>query len=281
MQNVAYYNGKISALEEMTVSANDRGVYFGDGVYEATYSVNGVIFALDDHLDRFYNSCRLLKINAEWKREELKEIFYKLVDLCDEKDTCIYWQATRGTAKRAHVFPEDARANLLVTVRPHSLADTTKRLKLITTPDVRYYLCNIKTLNLIPNVMAAQSAKEAGCNEAVFVRDGYVTECSHCNISILKDGVFKTAPTNELILPGITRAHLVSICKELGIPVLEEPFTVKEMMEADEIIISSSSIHGAAAEEIDGVKVGGRDTETYEKIRLAYKKKLERETKSR
>ena len=281
MKNVAYYNGRIAPLEELMIPANDRAVYFGDGVYDATYAVGRVIFAVDEHIERFMNSCRMLMIDPQITREELKKTLYMLVDLADDDDTCIYWQASRATAPRAHVFPEEPKTNLLVTVRPFKLADTTKRMKLITTEDNRYYLCNIKTINLLPNVLASEKAKRAGCNEAVFIRDGYVTECSHCNISILKNGVFKTAPLNNLILPGITRAHIIALCKELSIPVVEEAFTKEELMDADEVIISSSSVHGAAACEIDGIAVGGKDTETFEKIRLAYRDKLLRETRSR
>lgn len=281
MKNVAYYNGRISELSELMIPANDRAVYFGDGVYDATYTVGRVIFALCEHIERFMNSCRMIGIDPQITSEQLEKVLYMLVDLADEEDNCVYWQASRSTAMRAHVFPDECKTNLLITVRPHKLMDTSKRLKLITTEDNRYYLCNIKTINLLPNVLASEKAKSQGCTEAVFVRDGYVTECSHSNISILKDGVFITAPLNNLILPGITRKHLIEICRELSIPVLERPFTVDELMNADEVIISSSSIHGASACEINGTAVGGKDRETYERIRLAYKDKLVRETRER
>jgi len=116
-------------------------------------------------------------------------------------------------------------------------------------------------MNLIPAVMASQKAKEADCFETILHRNGRVTECAHSNISILKDGVFITAPTDNLILPGISRAHLIKSCKKLGIPVDETPFTLKEMMEADEVIVTSSGSLCLAAEIIDGQPVGGKAPE--------------------
>ena len=123
--------------------------------------------------------------------------------------------------------------------------------------DTRFLHCNIKTLNLLPAVIASEKAKQANCNETVLHRGERVTECAHSNVHIIKDGMFVTAPTDHLILPGIARAHLIKACKKLGIAVDETPFTVEEMMSADEVIISSSGSLCLAADEIDGTKVGG------------------------
>jgi len=117
--------------------------------------------------------------------------------------------------------------------------------------------------------MAATAAEEAGCYEAVLHRDGRVTECAHSNVHIIKDGVFRTAPTDNLILPGIARANLIRFCKELGVPVCEEPFTLDEMMAADEVIVSSSSAFCLAAEMIDGTPVGGKAPEILNSLRDA------------
>ena len=233
MKYLGYYNGTYGPLEEMMIPMNDRVCYFGDGVYDATLARNGKIFALDAHLDRFYNSAGLLKMEVPYSREELAEILKSLLKEMDDSEIFVYWQLTRGTAIRIHSFPEPpSKPNLWIMLKPGSLAAPSKTMKLITQEDTRFLHCNIKTLNLIPNVMGYQKAHEAGCDECVFHRGDIVTECSSCNISILKDGVFITHPTDHYILPGISRMHLIEQCKKLGVPVDERPFTVKEMMNA-------------------------------------------------
>ena len=243
MENIGYYNGKTGLIEEMTIPMNDRVTYFGDGVYDATYARNHKIFALSDHLDRFYNSCRLLKIPFDMPREELAKTLEDLVNQVDDGETFLYWQATRGTGMRNHAFPS-TKPNLLVTVTPCKFKNVYKKLRLITLEDTRFFHCNVKTLNLIPSVLAAEATKQAGCDESVFYRvrgeQKIVTECAHSNVSMLKDGKFVTAPLSNLILPGITRKHLIEICKELGIPVEEREYTLEELFDADEIIVSSS-----------------------------------------
>lgn len=279
MKYLGYYNGNFGPLEEMTVPMNDRAGYFGDGVYEATLSRNGFIFGLEDHLNRFYSSAGLLKMEVPYTRQELTDIFKSLLKEMDDTDIFIYWQLSRGTNMRNHIFPKaPVKPNLWITMKPGSNADPEEMLKLITTEDTRFLHCNIKTLNLLPNVMASQKAEEAGCGECVFHRGDIVTECAHSNLSILKDGIFITHPTDHYILPGISRMYLIQECRKLNIPVDETPFTVKEMMEADEIIVSSSSKLGLAVCEIDGITVGGKDPETWMKLRDAYYERFTRET---
>lgn len=279
MKQLGYYNGAFGPLEEMMVPMNDRGCFFGDGVYEATLARNGRIFSLEDHLNRFYNSAELLKIKVPYTREQIEEILYKLIKEMDDTDLFVYWQLTRGTAPRNHIFPEaSVKANLWVTLKQGSNADPDEQLRLVTTEDTRFLHCNIKTLNLLPNVMASQKAEEAGCQECVFHRGDIVTECAHSNLSILKDGVFITHPADHLILSGISRMHLIQECRRLGIPVDETAFTVKDMMEADEVIVSSSSKLGVTACEIDGIPVGGKAPGLFKKLQGAYYERFMRET---
>ena len=258
MKCLGYYNGKYGKLEDMYVPMNDRASYFGDGVYDATYSRNGIIYTLDEHVDRFYNSAGLLKINIPYTKDELKGILNDMVSKVEQGDNFVYWQATRGTGIRDHVFPQDNKANIWITIKPSPIQDMSKHIKLITAEDTRFLHCNIKTLNLIPSVMASQKAKEAGCQECVFHRGDRVTECAHSNVHIIKDGVFKTAPTDHYILPGIARAHLIRACKKNNIVVDETPFTIDELMDADEVIVSSAGSFCLVADEIDGKKVGNK-----------------------
>ena len=266
MKNLGYYNGKFDEIENMSIPMNDRVCYFGDGVYDATYSRNYKIFTLDEHIDRIYNSASILGMNIRESKEEMKSILNEMVRKMDTGENFVYWQVTRGSGIRNHVFPENTSTNLWITISPRNIVDTYKKVKLITMEDTRFLHCNVKTLNLIPSVIASEKAKQSGCDETVFHRGERVTECAHSNVHIIKDGVFITAPTDNLILPGIARAHLIKACRKLGIPVSEEPYTVEELMNADEIMISSAGSLCLAAEEIDGKPVGGKAPELLKKL---------------
>lgn len=267
MKTLGYYNGKFDELENMSVPMLDRGCYFGDGVYDATYARNHKIFALEEHVDRFFRSAELLDIKISQSKSEICDILREMVEKVESPDQFVYWQATRGTAVRNHIYNEDMRANIWIMLKPGTIQDNFKTVELRTAEDTRFYHCNIKTLNLIPSVMAATAASREGCHETVLHRGDRVTECSHSNVHIIKDGVFRTAPTDCLILPGISRAHLIGICKRNNIPVDETTFTVDEMMNADEVVLSSVTGLCRAASSIDGRAVGGRAPEILDLLR--------------
>jgi D-alanine transaminase len=263
----------------MTVPFNDRVCFFGDGVYDATYSHNYKIYALDDHVDRFYNSAGLLDINLTLSKKEMKELLYEMVKKVDTGDQFVYWQATRGTQIRNHSFDPAIKANIWIVLKPAKIKDVTKKLKVITMEDTRFLHCNIKTLNLLPSVMASQKAESIGCEETILHRAGRVTECAHSNVSILKDGKFITAPTDHLILPGITRMHIIKMCKKLLIPVDETPFTLGDLYTADEVIISSAGQLCIGVSEIDGNPVGGKAPALLKRIQDALLDEYYEETK--
>lgn len=262
MENLGYYNGAYDLIENMTVPMNDRVSWFGDGVYEATYARNHKIFALDEHIDRLYNSAGLLGIKPPCTKEEMKAVLQEMVDKVDSGEQFVYWQLTRGTQPRLHVYPEDMKANFWIMLRPQGIQPLDQELKVITLEDTRFLHCNIKTLNLIPAVVANQTAKRAGCDEAILHRGNVVTECAHSNVHILKDGILKTHPCDHYILPGIARAHLIAMCKKHGVPVDETPFTLDELFDADEVIISSSGSFCMRVASIDGKPVAQRDPQT-------------------
>ena len=279
MKGLAWYNGKTAPVEEMMIPMCDRSTFFGDGVYDATAVANGVPFALKEHIDRFWASFSALRIPFAMSKAELEELLLRLCRQVEGPCQILYWQTTRGSAPRSHAFPPSSvPANLLCTISPFSMAPHTKRLRLITTEDTRYLHCNIKTLNLLPNVMAAQKAAEAGCDETVFHRGDTVTECAHSNIMILQNGALRTMPLCNLILPGITRGHLLGIARQNGIPVVEEAFTVADMMQADEVIVTSSGALCCAADEIDGKPVGGRAPALLATLQQAYNARFLQET---
>ncbi len=272
MKNVGYYNGEIAALEDLKVSALDRAVYFGDGVYDVAFIHNRKPVDLDDHLDRFYNSCKLLKIEIDKTREEMEEIFMSLIEKADkdEKDFILYWQMSRGTAPRNHIFPDCKKPSLFAYITPKKIGDQTRRVKLLTQEDNRFYFCNIKTINLIPNCLASEAAKQAGCDEAIFHRGNIVTEGSHTANFIIKDGVVITHPLDNLILPSITRKHVLEICREYGIPYEEREYTLDELFNADEVLMGSTTSVLLAACEIDGKAVGGKNPELVKRLQDLY-----------
>ena len=155
MENLGYYNGKFGPLDEMTVPMNDRVHWFGDGVYDAGPARNYKIFAIDEHIDRFFNSAKLLEIEMPCTKQELKDLLNKLVKEVDTGDLFVYYQVTRGTGIRDHAFTKGP-GNLWVMLKPASISDGLTPIKLITEPDTRFFHCNIKTLNLLPSVAAVQ-----------------------------------------------------------------------------------------------------------------------------
>ena len=278
MQNIAYYNGKVGPIEEMMVPMNDRACYFGDGVYDATCVVNHVPMAFDDHIDRIYRSAKLIDSDIPMPKDEMKKMLLGLTRQVEGDVLFLYWQVTRGVGMRNHPYSAAGdKPSIWAFVRPNKMRDPFGVYKCITLEDKRFFYCNIKTINLLPAVMANQKAVEAGADETIFHRGPRVTECSHSNVHIIKDGVLRTAPCDELILPGITRKHILAICGKKGIPVVEEPFTVDEMMAADEVFFSSSSALTCRIREIDGKPVGMKDEKTFGAIRDAYQQELKAE----
>lgn len=269
MKTLGYYNGKYDELDRMTIPFNDRVCFFGDGVYDAGPAVNYHLFAIDEHLDRFFNSAALMDIEIPVSKEELKDLLQEMVQKMDNGDNFVYWACSRGTGIRNHVY-DKGPGNLWIMIKPEKLNDCQKPIKCITQEDKRFLYCNCKTLNLLPSVLYAQRARTAGADETVLYRhDGRITECAHCNCHIIKDGIVYTAPTDDLILPGIARAHLVKMCKKIGIGVSETPYYLEDLRKADELIITSSSNVCMYVNELDGKPFGGKDQATLFRLRNA------------
>ena len=268
MKTLGYYNGKYDEIDKIMIPMSDRSHWFGDGVYDATCARNYKIMAIDEHIDRFFNSARLVEINLGFTKEELKTLLNDLVKKLDDDELFVYWQVTRGgNGLRSHNYNKNDIANLWVTICPEKITDKAREYKLTTMEDTRFLHCNIKTLNLLPSVRAYQLAKERNCDETVFHRGDIVTECAHSNIHIIKNKKFITHPADEYILPGIARAHLLKACSNLQIEVEERPFTMQELIDADEIIVSSSGDLCIRAVDLDGKSIGKKDEETFIKLR--------------
>lgn len=269
MQNLGYYNGKYDEIEKMSIPMTDRVCWFGDGIYDATYAHNHKIFDLENHIKRFYNSARLLDIKIPVEKEELAALLKDLVLKVDSGDQFVYMQVTRGSGLRNHIFDEEMKGNLWITLTPNPVADTYTPIDVITYEDKRFHYCNVKTLNLIPSCLAATAADRAGCSEAIFHRGEIVTECAHSNVSIFKDGKVITHPLNDEILPGTARIRLLAFAEKLGFEVEERNYTLTELFDADEVIVHSTGSFCIPVKTVDGKAVGGKAPEMLKTIQDA------------
>lgn len=222
----------------------ERGLQFGDGIYEVIRVYSGESYLLHEHVDRFYRSAKAIKIEVPYKKEVLIEKLEELLKRNNvTSDAKIYIQMTRGSAKRDHAFPKNSVPNLYAYVEDldRKLGLFNSGVSAITAPDDRWANCYIKSLNLLPNVLAKQEARDKGCFEAILHQDGLVTECSSSNIYIVKDDRVFTHPATNQILHGCVRMKVEQFCEKLKIPFIEEAFTVDEMMASDEVFMSSST----------------------------------------
>lgn len=258
MKTLGYYDGKIDELENMKVPMLDRACYFGDGIYDATYSRNKKIFAIDEHIDRFYHGLERVNIKFSMTKNRLRELLYELVGYTDDDELFVYWQVTRGEGIREHSYNDDMTGKLWVMLKPQPIVDMSQKIILVTHEDIRYTLCDIKTLNLLPNVIFSQYAKERGAHECILHRGKRVTECAHSNVHIIKDGELLTPPADKFILKGVAREHLIKACCALGIAVKIRPFTLDEIYGAEEVIVTSSGSLCLQAQSVDGITVGGK-----------------------
>lgn len=262
MKTLGYYNGVIDELDRIQVPMLDRACYFGDGVYDVTYSRNYNIYALDEHIDHFYQSASLIRIQPHLSKNELKELLRDLVKKMDSGDLWVYFQLSRSADMRAHAFPQNPKPSLWVMLKPAVIRDTYAPMRCISMEDTRFQHCNVKSLNLLPNVLATQAAAEAGVDESILHRGNVVTECAHSNLSILKNGTLITHPANQWIYAGTGRAHLIAECQRQEIPVIERTYTVDELWDADEVLVTSASALCVPVVELDGSPIGGKAPST-------------------
>ena len=278
MKRIAYFNGTIGNYDEMMIPFSDRSLFYVDAIYDAVLVLDRKPFALDLHLDRLYKSCAMTQIGFEMPREILKKEIDKLLALSDMGSVMLYLQVTRGAAPRKHEYPEHVTPNLLMFTSAVAVPPRDKRASLASVEDLRFQYCNIKTTNLMPNVFAAQKAKEAGATEALFHRGERVTEAAHSSILMIKNGTVIMPPLDELILPGITRAIIHEVCEGNNIPVDIRAFTVSELMDADEIILCSTTKNVIYVYEIDGKPVAGKDPALREKIQQLFAERVYADT---
>jgi len=284
MRPLGLVDGKLIDLNENVIPMEDRGYQFGDGVYEVTRVYNGKCFALKRHMDRLYRSLREIRIPAKYTFEELAGFHQLLINETGIKEGGVYLQITRGVAPRIHNFPETVVPRLTMSLRPvtRNADNFEKGVKVMFIPDERWLRCDIKSINLLPNILGKQKAKEAGCYEAVMIRDGNVTEGTSSNFMVVKNGTLWTHPLGNLILGGVTRAIIHEIlAPKLGIPIVEKPFSPEFAMTADEAFLSGTTTEVMPVVAIDGTPIGeGKPGPITRQLLAAYTALVDEECRS-
>ncbi len=230
--------------DQAQVSVFDRGFLMGDGVYEVIPVYSGLPFRLPQHMQRLQNSLDGVRMQNPYTNEEWSGIIAKLVDQNGPGDQAIYLQVTRGVAPRDHIFPEGVEPTAFVMtnpIKPMPESYKAEGIKAITVKDIRWAQCDIKAITLLPNSLLRQQAQDEGAQEALLIRDGYMTEGSASNSYVVKNGVLYTSPKDKKVLPGITRDFILELADKAGISYREEAVSETELQQADEIWISSST----------------------------------------
>jgi D-alanine transaminase len=248
MSEWIWLNGEIIPLTEARIGIEDRGYQFADGVYEVIRLYNGNPFTIDGHLERLERSAAEIELTVPLERSALAFEIRKIVEKSGVKTGMVYLQLTRGVAKRNHVFPTVVKPTLLFYARtlpaPH-LPGEGEGIKLLAVEDDRWKRCWVKSIALLPNVLAKNKAIATGFDEAVFIDNGIVTECSASNLFAVIGGKLVTHPVGSKVLPGITRAVLLDSAASLGIIVDERGYTEDEALRASELFITSSTRGGS------------------------------------
>ncbi len=255
-----YFNGSYMDKANVSISPDDRGFVFGDGVYEVARAEDGALFRLDAHRRRLARSLEAIRIHdvdpdALWER--VRGLLPR--NGLDAGPAKVYLQVTRGAAPRQHAFP-DASTEPTVYARASAheppLAKWRNGVKVILRPDQRWDRCDIKSLNYLPNVLANQAAQEAGAYEALLVRDGFVTEGSHSSVAAVFDGTVTVHPFTNRTLPGITREVVLELCEDLGRPVETFPVAVDALPDADELFLMGTTTGVMPIVQVDDWTVG-------------------------
>jgi D-alanine transaminase len=271
---MVFLNGKFLALEDAQVSVLDRGFIFGDGVYELVPVYSRVPFRLEEHLGRLERSLAAVGIRNPYPRAQWGEFILALVQGQPFDDQGVYFQVTRGVAKRDHAFPKDAQPTVFMMSNP--LVSPPRELveggaAAVSAQDNRWLRCDIKSISLIGNVLLRELSAQAGAAETILFRDGRLTEASASNVFIVRGGVIQSPPKSNLILPGITYDVVVELAQAAGLPLEFGDLTEAQVRGADEIWVSSSSKEVLAIVALDGAPVGdGRPGPVYRRMYQLY-----------
>ncbi|WP_272885597.1 D-amino-acid transaminase [Fictibacillus marinisediminis] len=252
------YGDQIIKRDQASIDMEDRGYNFGDGIYEVVYIYGGKPFSMEEHFKRFAESAAKLEMKLPYTLETIIDLTVKLIDANKIHNGIVYIQMTRGASPRNHLF--DRESSCLITGFARKMDPPVQAqengVKTYLTEDIRWLRCDIKSLNLLGNTMAKRKAADHGCHEALQHREGTCTEGSSSNLFIIKNGTLYTHPATNLILNGITRQHILTIANEENVDVTEQAFTTDDLLEADEVFISSTTMEIAPVIAVTGDKKG-------------------------
>lgn len=271
---IVFTQGTFTHRDNLKFPFEERGLQFGDGVYEVIRIYKGKYYLLTEHIDRLYRSLDEIKINFAYDKETFTKMLIDLIDRNNmDIDGRVYLQVTRGSATRNHVFPENIEPNVYAYIEPaeRPAGPIINGVSTITQPDIRWKYRHIKSLNLLPNLMAKQEANEQGSYEAILHEEGVVTECSSSNAYLVKDGKIYTHPATNDILYGCVRMAIERFANDLAIPMEHQAFTLEDIAEADEMFLSSSTSEIIPIVEVDGNFIrDGKPGVITQKLQTAY-----------
>jgi len=263
MPELAYVNGTFGPIQAATVSIEDRGFQFGDGIYEVIVSYDGRLFMPTEHLDRLRTSAGAIGIEYDFEGKPLLPIIEEGLARSGFSEAMIYIQLTRGAAPRSHAIPAGIASTVVMTFKPRPTAPDDLRqrgVKAMTTIDDRWSRCYIKAITLLPNVLAKSEAILRGYDDAVFVTEsGEARECTSANLFIVRDGTMQFPPRTEAVLHGITQRFILRCAEQIGVPVLEKPIPIEMLKAADEAFMSSTVVEVLGITSIDGDPIGDGD----------------------
>jgi len=271
---MVFLNGKFLPAGDAKVSVLDRGFIFGDGVYELVPVYSRVPFRLGEHLARLERSLAAVAIRNPYSREQWREIIFRLIDQQPFDDQGVYFQVTRGVAKRDHAFPKNVEPTVFMMsnalVNPPA-EQVERGGAALSAQDNRWLRCDIKSISLVGNVLLRQLSAEAGAAETILFRDGKLTEASASNVFIVRRGVIQSPPKSSLILAGITYDVVAELAAANGLPVEFREITEQEVRTADEVWVTSSSREVFAIVSLDGAKIGdGRPGPVFRRMHQLY-----------
>lgn len=258
--STVFLNGQFISRDRASISPDDRGFYFGDGVYEVIKFYRGHSFCFREHMNRLRNSLAGIKISFQ-KIDALEAICQALIEANGLKKqyAAVYIQITRGVAPRIHRFPgNDVLPTLYARAFPMEpfIEEMRKGVRIMTREDIRWLRCNIKSIALLPNTLLFEDVAQQGAFECMLVRNGMVTEASHSNLLAVKKGIVYTHPDSNLILPGITKSVVIRLCNEQNIKVIEEPVKATEIKTYDEWFMTGTGSEIIPVVQIDDIIIG-------------------------
>lgn len=259
MPDIGFVNGRFLPLGEATVSVEDRGFQFGDGIYEVIRTYRGEPFRVEAHLERLERSAKAIHLTLPYRLPEWTAHIKEGIDRAGYRESKVYLQVTRGVAPRDHQIPGGLAPTVVMTVREMSELDSRHRedgVAAVTLEDMRWGRCDIKSIDLLPNVLARRHAREAGAFETIFIRDGEITEGAVANVMIVCAGRLVTPPEGPRILPGVTRRVVLDLACQEGLPVEERPVAVRELRAASEVFLTGTTVEVLPVVRIDDGMIG-------------------------